>query len=96
MSDDFFAPPPFKPAETLIQLKRSLRALHPLAERGNGFDWQGSRVIELESDAQTIIVRLAKQPARTPEFETRLLKNSADLRRCVDDVKKRLATWTEE
>ncbi len=94
--DDLFAPPPFRPAEALLQLKRSLRALRPLAERGEGFELQGMRVIELRSDATFITVRLARRQARTPEWDSVVLKSSADLRKCVDEVKKRLARWTEE
>jgi hypothetical protein len=91
-----FAPPPFKPAEALIQLKRSLRDLRPLAERGNGFDLQGKRVIELEHDDSTLTVRFAKRHSATPEWDRLVLKNGADLRKCVDEAKKRLARWTEE
>ncbi|HEX6706343.1 MAG TPA: hypothetical protein VF169_16405 [Albitalea sp.] len=94
--DDSFAPPPFKPAEALLQLKRSLREQKPLAERGEGFELQGMRVIELDSDASTITVRLAKRQSRTPEWDRVVLKNSADVRKCVDEVRKRLARWTEE
>lgn len=97
MSDDsFFAPPAFKPADALPQFKRSLRELRPLAERGDGFELQGKRVIELRSDDATISVRLAKRPAVSPEFETQVIRNSADVRKCIDEVKKRLARWTEE
>jgi hypothetical protein len=96
MSDDFFAPPPFKPAEALIQLKRSLRDLRPLAERGDGFDLQGCRVIELAVEGDTIAVKFAKTQSRSPQWERVVLKNGADVRRCVDDAKKRLVRWTEE
>lgn len=96
MSDDFFAPPPFKQGEALVQLKRSLRDLRPLAERGDGFDLAGQRVIELQPEEATLVARLAKQPARTPQWESMVLKNAADVRRCVEEVKKRLARWTEE
>jgi len=96
MSDDFFAPPAFKPAEALMQLKRSLRDLRPLAERGEGFDLQGKRVIEFTHDDKAISAKLAKQPAHTPQWDTLVLKNSADVRKCVDEAKKRLARWTEE
>jgi hypothetical protein len=96
MSDDFFAPPAFNPAQALQTLKRSLRDLRPLAERGNGFEMAGKRVIELEADTATIVARLAKRPAHTPEWEPLVLRNSADVRKCVDEVKKRLARWTED
>jgi hypothetical protein len=96
MSDDFFAPPAFKAAEALIGLKRSLRDLRPLVERGEGFELQGQRVIELASDDNTITVRFAKRQARSPEWDKLVLKNGADVRKCVDEAKKRLVRWTEE
>jgi len=94
--DDFFAPPAFKPAEALPLLKRSLRDLRPLAERGDGFELNGLRVVELKAEPTTLDVRLAKRPAHTPEWDKLVLRNSADVRKCVDEVKKRLARWTEE
>jgi hypothetical protein len=94
--DDFFAPPPFKPDEALAQLKRALRELRPLAERGDGFDLQGQRVIELSLDAGALQARVAKRPARSPEWETRTLKNSADVRQFTDDIKRRLGRWSDE
>src|SRR4030095_3213805 len=96
MSDDFFGARPFKPADALQTLKRSLRDLRPLAERGNGFELAGKRVVEVQAEAATIVARLAKRPAHTPEWEPMVLKNSADVRKCVDEVKKRLARWTME
>lgn len=96
MSDDFVAPPPFKPGDALVQIKRSLRDLRPLAERGDGFELAGQRVIELQPEETTLVARLAKQPARRPQWESLVLKNAADVRRCVDEVKKRLARWTED
>ena len=96
MSDDFLAPPAFKPAEAFNQLKRSLRDLRPLVERGNGFELQGMRVIELAHDETTITAKLAQRQARTPQWDKLVLKNSADVRKCVDEAKKRLVRWTEE
>ena len=91
-----FEPPPFKPADALVQLKRSLRDLRPLAERGDGFTLQGQRVVELQGDDSAITVRLARRALRSPEWDTLVIRNAADLRKCVDEVKKRLASWTEE
>jgi hypothetical protein len=91
-----FAPPPFKPAESLLQLKRSLRDMRPLVERGDGFDLQGQRVIELRCDDSFIAVRIARKALRSPEWDTLVIKNGADLRKCVDEAKKRLVQWTEE
>lgn len=96
MSDDFFALPPFKPADALIQLKRSLRELRPLAERGDGFDLQGQRMIELAIDGQTLIAKLAQRQSQSPQWDKFVLRNGADMRKCIDEAKKRLARWTEE
>ena len=94
--DDFFAPPPFKPDDALLQLRRSLRELRPLAERGNGFELQGQRVVELNPDGATLQARIVKQPSRSPEWETRTLKSSADVRQFADEVKRRLGRWSDE
>ena len=94
--DDFFAPPAFKPAEALVQLKRQLRELRPLAERGDGFVWQGHEVIVLRADVQSIEARLARRPARSPEWLTHTLKNGADVRRFLDTVKAQLPRWSDE
>jgi hypothetical protein len=96
MSDDFFALPAFNPDEALVTLKRQLRDLKPLAERGNGFEIGGKRVVNLASDATCITARLAKRPATSPEWQTVTLKNGADVRKCVDDIKKRLARWQQD
>jgi hypothetical protein len=94
--DDFFALPAFKPAEALVQLKRQLRELRPLAERGDTFEWRGQPVLTLAAAAQTIEARLAKRPARSPEWASYTLKNSADVRRFVDAAKAQLARWDDE
>jgi len=94
--DDFFAPPAFKPDEALVTLKRQLRDQRPLAERGNRFELNGKPVIELAAEAATIQARIAKRPAMSPEWEKLTLKNSADVRKLVDEVKKRLSRWQQD
>lgn len=96
--DDFgFAPPPFKPAEALLTLKRSLRDLRTLAERGEGFELKGLRVIELAATDQAIEARLAKRPSRqVPEWDRFTLDGSAAVRKFTDEVRKRLARWSED
>jgi hypothetical protein len=96
MADDLFAPPPFKPAEALVQLKRQLRELRPLAERGSGLQLQGQDVVDLQADEQVIRARLAKRPARSPEWTNHVLRSSADVRRFVDEVKAQLRRWSDE
>jgi hypothetical protein len=97
MSDDFFAPPAFKPDEALQQLKRSLRDLRILGERGNGYDLKGQPVIALVVEDKAITARLAKRPARSsPEWDSFTLSASPDVRRFTDEVKRRVARWTAE
>jgi hypothetical protein len=90
-----FAPPPFDPTTALLTLKRSLRDLG-LAERGPGFELRGKRVVELAVDGDTIRARIARRLMMTPEWDTQVLRASPDLRKCVDEVKKRLARWERE
>jgi len=94
--DDFFSPPPFKPAEALVQLKRQLRELRPLAERGSGFEWQGKRVLELEAAEDRIDAKLARRPAVSPEWQRHRLSSGAEVRRFVDTVKQQLSRWAQE
>ena len=97
MSEDAFsfAPPPFKPGEALLQLRRSLRDLG-LSERGDGFELRGRRVIEFAQQPESIDVKLARRPALSPEWEPRVLRSAADQRKLVDEIRKRLERWTRE
>jgi hypothetical protein len=97
MSDDLsgFAPPPFKPADALEQLRRSLRGLQ-LAERGNGFELRGKRVVELQAEATAIDARIARKLALTPEWDRLVVRSAPDQRKLVDEIKKRLARWERE
>ena len=97
MSDDnmSFAAPPFKPEETLVQLKRQLRDLK-LNERGQGFELKGRAIVRLELADAAIAARLVKRPANTPEWTMHGLRSSADVRRFVDTVKQQLARWSHD
>jgi hypothetical protein len=97
MSDELrgFAPPPFKPEDALLQLKRALRDLK-LAERGHAFELRGKRVLELKAEATQITARVARKLALTPEWDTLTLKSTPDQRKLVDEIKKRLARWDQE
>jgi hypothetical protein len=95
MSDDFFAPPPFKPDEALVSLKRQLRDLK-LAERGNGFEQRGKRVVELAVEGDLIQAKLARRLALTPEWDRITVKSAADQRKLLDEVKKRLVRWEHD
>ena len=93
---DFFASPAFKPDVALIQLKRFLRDQRQLAERGNAFTLKGLTVLELSIDAATLTAKLAKRPLQRPEWDNKVCKNSAELRALQDEIKRRLARWTDE
>jgi hypothetical protein len=98
MPDDTFAfaPPPFRPADALIAVRRQLRDLR-LAERGDGYELKGARVAELAASETSIEARLARKPSRqVPEWDRFTLTDAAQVRKFTDEVKRRLARWTEE
>ncbi len=98
MSDDDlggFAPPPFKPEDALVQLKRSLRDLR-LAERGSGFELRGKRVAELQIEGAAIAAKTARKLALTPEWDRTQIRNAAEQRKWLDELKKRLERWERE
>jgi hypothetical protein len=90
-----FALPPFKPEEALLQIKRSLRDLK-LAERGSGFELRGKPVLTLKVNGAQIDARLTRKLALTPEWDTLPVKNTPDVRKLIDETKKRLARWERE
>lgn len=110
MSDelsDFFALPPFKANEALVKLRRDLRELKPLAEKGTGspvrFEWKGLPVIELSmaassdtSEKPALAVSLAKRPSQRPEWLRQTLSSSAEVRKWLDEVKRSLKRWDDE
>jgi len=95
MSEDFFIAPAFEPSQALLTLKRQLREAR-LTERGAIFELKGQSVIELTAGDATIEARLVKRPAHVPDWDTYALKTSADVRKFVDEVRKRLTRWTED
>ncbi|HEX5354986.1 MAG TPA: hypothetical protein VFW93_02120 [Aquabacterium sp.] len=107
MSDelsDFFALPPFKADEALVKLRRDLRELKPLAEKGTGtpirFEWKGLPVIEVSVSASAekpaLAVSLAKRPSQRPEWLKQTLSSSADVRKWLDGLKLSLKRWDDE
>lgn len=98
--DDFFALPAFMPADALVPLRRQLRDIRPLTERASGsvvrFEIAGQAAIELSVEADAIEAKLARRLARTPEWTRYTLKSSADVRKLLDDVKKRVTSWADD
>ena len=93
--ESLFAPPPFDAAQALVQLKKQLRDLR-LAERGAGFELKGQSIVEITLAGAAIQARLVKRPARTPEWTAHQLRNAADVRRFVDNVRQQLGRWGDE
>lgn len=96
MSDEFFALPAFKPDAALLRLKRDLRDLRSFSERGDLFLLKGQEVLMLGVEGEALQARLAKRPGRSPEWETRSCRDAAQVRSLLDDIKRRLARWTDE
>ena len=94
MSDDFFAPPPFNPETARATLVRALRDLK-LAERGGAFEFNGQPVVKASVDGAALKLDVVKRPARSPDWEHAQAADHAQLRRFVDDVKRRVARWAE-
>jgi hypothetical protein len=96
MSDDWgLAPPPFNPEQSLLQLQRAMRD-NKLGARGKGFELRGKAVVELDVRDGAVAARVARRPALTPEWDAFSVKSAADQRKLIDEVKKRLARWTDE
>ena len=95
MSDDGWdiAPPPFNADNALLALKRFLRDQQVLAERSEGWMLNGQLVIQLGVDGRAVQARLARRPARTPEWDGFTLKSAPDSRKLQDEIKRRLMRW---
>jgi hypothetical protein len=94
--DDFgFAAPAFQPSEALQKLQRELRALG-LSERAGTFERRGVAIARAAVDGDTLQASVVKRPSRSsPEWMHKTLKNAADSRDFVADLKKRLALWSD-
>jgi len=53
-------------------------------------------VLTLALDGATIQARLAKRPARSPEWEAFTLKSAPDARRLQDEIRRRLLRWKDD
>ena len=96
MVEDFFAPPAFDAATALIALKKQLRDQRALTERGDEFALRGKPILTLTVADNTIVARLVKQPARSPEWRSLRLASAADVRRFVDDLRGKLTGWSRD
>ncbi|RTL15322.1 MAG: hypothetical protein EKK52_20635 [Burkholderiales bacterium] len=97
MSDDAWdiALPPFDADNALLALKRFARD-QGLAERSEDWLLAGQAVLTLALDGATIQARLAKRPARSPEWEAFTLQSAPDARRLQDELRRRLLRWKDD
>jgi len=96
MSDDCgFTPPPFQPEQALASLTRSLRDLG-LTARAAVFERRGTPIARAVVDGSTLAAARVKRPSHSsPEWLPKTLRNSADLRDFVADLKRQLALWSD-
>jgi len=93
--DGGFAAPPFRPDEALAGLRRSLRELG-LAERAGVWERRGTAIARAAVDGAALAAAVVRKPSRnSPEWQSKTLKNGADVRDFVADLKRRLAGWSD-
>lgn len=100
---DFFALPTFKADEALMGLRRQLRELKLTEKSGASpvrFEWRGLPVVALAlsagEGAPSIEVDWVEQPSQRPQWRKTSLKSSADVRRWLDEAKRRMARWGDD
>lgn len=94
MNNDPFAPPPFQRDGALTSLKRRLRDLG-LVEREGRFERQGRPVAELTPEGGSIRARSVKQPSASPEWTSRLLTSSAEVRKFAEEFERLCSRWSD-
>ena len=92
--DDFFAPPPFDAQTALATLKRTLRDLK-LVEREGIHELKGKAVVRARAEGDALRLEVVKRPALAPEWERSEAADHAQVRRFVDDLKRRLKRWED-
>ena len=106
MSDDlgdFFALPPFKPDEALVQLRRQLKDLKLQEQAGSAplrFALKGVVVVELQVAAEgpqpALAAAVVKRPLQRPEWVRQSLDSRDAVRKWLDALKRQLAQWTDD
>lgn len=109
MSDelgDFFALPPFKADEALVQLRRQLKELKLQEQPGSTphrFALKGVVVAELHVAAVTadapksaLAAAVVKRPLQRPEWVRQQLDSRDAVRKWLDALKRQLANWSDD
>jgi len=100
---DFFALPPFKPEEALVQLRRQLKELKLQEQPGSTphrFALKGDVVVELQvapdAPKPALAAAVVKRPLQRPEWVRQSLDSRDAVRKWLDAFKRQLANWTDE
>ncbi len=100
---DFFALPPFKPEEALVQLRRQLKELKLQEQPGSKplrFALKGDVVVELqvapEAPKPALAAAVVKRPLQRPEWVRQTLDSRDAVRKWLDALKRQLASWTDD
>lgn len=109
MSDelgDFFALPPFKADEALVQLRRQLKELKLQEQPGSTphrFALKGVVVAELQVAAATaeapkpaLAAAVVKRPLQRPEWVRQQLDSRDAVRKWFDALKRQVANWSDD
>ncbi len=94
MSEEWGFAPPFKPGEALQRLKRDLRELK-LSERSGVWERGAQAIARARVEGDELIAERVRKPARSPDWQVRRLRSSADVRDFVADLKKQLTQWSD-
>jgi hypothetical protein len=77
-------------------MKRFARDQRVLAERSEGWMLGADVVLRLGVEGAAVKVQLAKRPARTPEWDSFVLKSATETRKLQDEIKRRLTRWKDD
>ena len=92
--DDFFAPPPFNAETALATLRRTLRDLK-LVEREGVYELKGKAIARMRVEGAALRLEVVKRPSQAPEWERCEATDHGQVRRFLDDLKRRLARWED-
>lgn len=105
MNDDlsgFFALPPFKANEAVVALRRQLRELKPLTEKGTAAPWrfefrsQPCVTLRVSDDGAVIEAEWTPKLSSRPQWHKQALRSSADVRKFVDQLKLQMKRWEDD
>ena len=92
--DDFFAPPPFNPETALASLRRSFRELR-LVEREGTYELKGLPIARARIEEGQLRLEVVRRATGLPEWEVVEARDHGQVRRYLDDLKRRLLRWDD-